>query len=487
MLLALSLLTGVPQALAQSDPWTDDANRIASDVAQHPGVKSVVVVLDISGSMLDKEPATGLSRWQEARAATSLLLSTSLHAGDSITIEPFDSEVEMSAAPNLVHPSVKQADIDYLGQFMPTTTSGETGTNMRLAHYRALQMQEAQNGSLPAASRPWMVIVVVSDGFNDAPPGNSPAWKDYTQFCDVHSNDQNRYPDTPECNTWRLMAQRFEATGQGKTYGIGVKVEDGVPMYRAPGEVTPGAATQQAQPTAIAGTLLLEGAPIGGVQVHALDSSGTEVDSATSQPDGTFSLQGLAPGLYNLEASKGRDAIRLEAVHTGSDGVVLNMARNLIWVWILIAVLALVIMVASAALARSRKQAKVRIQIKDSGGRNRTYWMGGGARVSIGGKEAPNTFPLEVFPGPVAHLRHSASGYSLLTEKGITVETAGRKFTGAGPVSENSTVMLSDQGGHQGSFEFHDISTRTRTTASVVAGKGQGADPYAQLDANMKG
>ncbi|MCA1595249.1 MAG: carboxypeptidase regulatory-like domain-containing protein [Chloroflexi bacterium] len=467
-----------------SDPWMADAAQIEKAFQQHPAPHAVVVVFDVSGSMRSRVPETGLTRWQEARAATSEVLTSSLKPGDDLTILPFDAVVHDPEP----HPALKGGEIASLGQLIPSAITGEAGTNMRLAHSRALDLLNRQYAGLPAGKRPWEAIIVVSDGYNDAPPLHSAAWDDYARFCNVHSENQNLYPNTPECQTWRSDALKFSSSGEGETFGIGVKIHDGVPEYRplneTPTETTP--ATPAA--SVVSGTVYNGDQPASGARVAALDSSGNEVDAATSGPDGRFTLRGLGSGVYRIVAAKNGASAEMPNVSGGNQGVDLHMAHNLIGVWIALIVLAILGVIAAAALSQRRRSSKVRIQVKDSSGRNRTFWLGGTTRVAIGGKEAPGTSvcPLDASPTTAAYLRHNASGFSLVTEKGIEVETGGRKFTTSGAVQENTLIQLVDSAGARGSFEFQDISTRARTAAKPMIEEGA-AGAFSRLDANLRG
>jgi hypothetical protein len=431
--------------------------------------------------MQDKVPETGLTRWQEARAATASLLTSSLHAGDSLTILPFDSVVH---AP-LSYPKFRADQIPNLGQHIPdATTAGESGTNMRMAHDHALRILN-WNGPLSAGPRPWCAIIVVSDGYNDAPPLHSAAWYDYANYCEVHKGNENLYPNTPQCIQWRRQARQFEVDGN-ETFGIGVKINDGVPEYRPPGEASSAVETDDSENRSISGTTYGGDRPAGGAQVDAYDSSGAAVDAATSDSDGHFVLKGLPSGVFTLRATQGGKTAEAQGIQPGMNGVNLYMSHNLLLLWIALVVLVLIALFASASIARSRRVSKVRVQVKDTGGRSRTFWLGGGTRVGLGGKDAPGIFPLEVFPAPAAYLRHTASGFSLVTEKGIEAESGGRKFTGAGPVAENSQILLSDSSGNKAAFEFRDISGRTRAAAATTA-PAAGSDAYTQLDSSLKG
>lgn len=482
---------------ATTDPWTVDEQQVAADIQAHPSPRQIVVVFDISGSMQSKVPETGntLSRWQEARSATNQVLSSTLQPGDSLTILPFDSVVHKP----IVLGQLNATQIANIGQQIPDALSGESGTNMRLSHDEALHLLRQQYVSALVGKRPWQAIIVVSDGYNDSPPKGTPAWKEYAEFCNVHGDNQNRYPSTPQCTEWRTLASQFERSGEGKTYGLGVKVKDAVPEYRQPNEVsTLTAPGDDEAATTITGTVYNGDQPAGAAQIEALDGQGNEVNAASSAPDGTFTLKGLTPGTYTISASQAGSSAQISGIKTGNDPMTLHMTHSLLWLWVLLVVLVIAAVTATAAIAKSRRAAKVRVQLKDSNGRNRTYWLGGGTKISIGGKEAPGVFPIEAFGGPVAYLRHTSSGYSIVAEKGIEVEAAGKKFSGSGPVLENNTVRVQDGSGNFGTFEFHDISTRTRTAASRVTGGPNGAggassagggtsDPYSKLDASLKG
>ncbi|MDQ2732344.1 MAG: carboxypeptidase regulatory-like domain-containing protein, partial [Armatimonadota bacterium] len=296
-------------AIAATDPWTVDEQQVAADIQQHPAPRQFVVVFDISGSMQDKVPESGyaLTRWQEARAATSQLLSSTLQPGDSLTILPFDSVVHKPIALGTLN-ATKIAEI---GQQIPDAMSGESGTNMRLAHDEALILLRAVRGISGMAQEtgkhlPWRAIIVVSDGYNDSPPKGTPAWKDYAKFCNVHGDNQNLYPATPECTEWKGLAAQFEKSGKGKTYGLGVKIKDAVPEYRPPNEVsTLTAAGEDESASTIAGTVYNGDQPAAAARIEALDAQGNEVDAATSEPDGKFVLKGLTPGTYTVQASQG--------------------------------------------------------------------------------------------------------------------------------------------------------------------------------------
>lgn len=494
LFLAMLLLGLFPLAApaSASDPWMADAARIEKAIQLHPAPHAVVVVFDVSGSMRSRVPETGLSRWQEARAATSEVLTSSLKPGDDLTILPFDAVVHDPQS----HSALKEAEIPNLGQFIPSAITGEAGTNMRLAHSRALDLLEKQFAGSPAGKRPWGAIIVVSDGFNDAPPLHSAPWQDYAKFCNVHSDNQDLYPDTPECEQWRREAFRFASSGEGETFGIGVKIHDGVPEYRPVNENPEEASTAAPAASTVTGVVYNGDQPAAGARVDALDSSGNDVDAATSGPDGSFTLQGLGAGVYRIVAAKNGASAAISDVSSGSQGVDLHMSHNLIAVWIALIVLVIAGVIAAAALSRRSRSSKVRIQVKDSSGRNRTFWLGGTTRVAIGGKEVPgaSVFPLDPFAEPVAYLRHNASGFSLVTEKGVEVETGGRKFSGSGPVQENTfiqlentLVKLADDKPAHGAFEFHDISTRTRTAAVAPAAEAGASGAFSQLDANLRG
>jgi hypothetical protein len=461
-----------------------DAQSAASVFQQHPGPHSVVVVFDISGSMGSRDPETGMSRWQEARRATAYLLYNDLQPGDDLVILPFDSLVRKP----IILKGLTEQQLQSVGQNIPDAMSGESGTNMRLAHDDALPMVESHAGQ-SGHRQPWRAIIVVSDGFNDAPPRTAAsAWNSYIQFCDVHSGDQDRYPNTPTCVAWRKAALKFQQSGRGETLGLGVKIVDGVPEYRPMNEKPASYDNSSTQGT-IGGTVLDGNSPAAGVTVTALNSDGAEVQTARSAEDGSYTLSSLSSGDYSISAQGAGGSARASGIPPGTTGVILQMHHSLLWLWVILAVLVVVAALVAAATARGRRQAMVRVQIKDSQGRNRTYWIGGHARITIGGQDSPVAFPLAPFDTPAASLRHTGANYVLAVENGFEAEVAGRSITDSGPVAEHTIIMIKDKGGKKGSFEFWDISSRTRATAQAIAGQSSPAGTSSvlnKLDSDLK-
>lgn len=225
LLLALLLLVPVAGRTQGAGSDNADLGETASLVRELRSSKNktLILVFDVSGSMLSKVPGSDRSYLERAREATINLLREGTSPGDRVALLTF------GAGYRTVFDRVikNEGEKDDLVALVPSQPGAGAGTNIRKPHHDALKLLDA------ALPRPG-AVVLLTDSFNDEPKRDDPAYAEYLKYY-TPGGRLAVYPDTPENRDYERLLRKLQSSRRVNIYGIGVRIDQsGRPMERLP-------------------------------------------------------------------------------------------------------------------------------------------------------------------------------------------------------------------------------------------------------------
>ncbi|MCC6444470.1 MAG: VWA domain-containing protein [Armatimonadetes bacterium] len=371
--------------------------------ASGDGPKEIAVVVDKSGSMGES--------LQAAKDLVAALIRKVIRPGDRFSLINFDSRPETV----IEREEVTDANKEDLVSRLPMTWSTQRGTNIRWAHHEALKLLDRSQA--PGAK----FLILITDGYNDAPAQDDLDYATYRLYCD--DRNPQALPDTPESKDYRRLLEKMGRARNFHTMGIGVEIRQNEPQLIPVTGKSEASGLERVQP--------------------ALDEARVKIEEVTGQP---------APPPAQEKHSAPWAMIALAAVVALALLIALLLKALTAPVWI--------------------RMAQISPQDK---GNVRFYILRPGGTIEIGGasQESQHAFPLPGVAAIAATVKRAMKGFTFVPESGVSAYINGEAVAGAAPVriDDSIRVVVSTPQGEQ-SFTLSFQQTTREAMAESGGSKG---------------
>jgi len=372
-LLASLFLIGMAAAAFASGNTSEYGPILQAMASTQDGPKEIAVVVDRSGSMGES--------LQTARDLVATLIRKVVHPGDRFSLINFDSHPETV----IDREEVTESNKEDLVSRLPLTWSTKRGTNIRWAHHEALKLLEKAQDS----GRKFLILI--TDGYNDAPEESDPDYPIYRQYCD--DRNPQVIPDTPEARDYRRLLGLMAQAKNFHTMGIGVEIRQGEPQLIPVAGKSEASGLERVKP--------------------ALDEANVQIEEVTAPQ------KVAAPQEKRFQTGP---MIVLVAVLLASFLLALAAKALMTPTWV--------------RLAQVAPQDKANV---------RFFPLKPGGSIDIGGssgEEARYSFPLPGAQAVAASLKRSLKGFSLVPESGIQVHINGAPVSGPTPIRFEDSIRV---------------------------------------------